>query len=43
MVFDGVKTEIRAFRSEYTLLADFITWWDRMDFDSSYGLGYGVL
>jgi DNA polymerase elongation subunit (family B) len=33
MVFDGVKTEIRAFTTEYTLLADFITWWDRMDFD----------
>ena len=42
MVFDGVKTEIRAFRSEYTLLADFITWWDRMDFDivMAWGMGF---
>ena len=42
MVFDGMETEIRAFTSEYTLLADFIAWWDRMDFDQvlAWGMGF---
>ncbi len=42
MVFDGVETEIRAFTTEYTLLADFIAWWDRMDFDQvlAWGMGF---
>ena len=42
MVFDGMETEIRAFTSEFTLLADFIAWWDRMDFDQvlAWGMGF---